>query len=493
MVTIALTYLALASVWLFDAVTTEDVCVREQFTPVCAANEVIVMKSAAFGRMEIGRCIKTDFGHIACQSDALQLMDSICSGLPSCSFLNDMNDERLLKLNQCPMELISYLELEYECVKVDVPAHRFCHEPIQVSNQHGIIASLVTDSTRCGSPHAPLVIRGSPGQRINISLVDFGWSVSDGFDQAILDNVKCEPYGYVAERELGINKTICGGGRRQQHLHLSATSKVEITVIPKDRRKIGGAFFLQYDAIGCSDLVPPAHAWYKREGDSARIGCEWNHNSWHLTCEGNSWSGVVGNCSAPVETQPSAKEATTLRLSPVLTVGLIIGLAVLAVTLICILLIGCIYFKRRQPRRSPQAPDPTKCGTMIEQHTLVRRYQPGQGAPGMSDNPSGVPCGPPPKQPYPVRCGTGPHGMTASRAPPQPWDRSLPNQRGGPPTWGAGPQPDYSCPRPRGGQGGTLIKDKDKELDTSDSGSDYYWAGTHKYHVLDKDKPDWSQ
>ncbi len=27
------------------------------------------------------------------------------------------------------------------------------------------------------------------------------------------------------------------------------------------------------------------------------IGCEWSEHSWHLTCEGNAWVGVVGNCS----------------------------------------------------------------------------------------------------------------------------------------------------------------------------------------------------
>ena len=48
---------------------------------------------------------------------------------------------------------------------------------------------------------------------------------------------------------------------------------------------------------GCPDLSPPAHAWYKRDGDQAVIGCEWSQKTWHLSCDGHSWSGVVGNCS----------------------------------------------------------------------------------------------------------------------------------------------------------------------------------------------------
>ena len=50
--------------------------------------------------------------------------------------------------------------------------------------------------------------------------------------------------------------------------------------------------------IGCSDLTPPAHAWYKREGSEAVIGCKSNDRVWRLYCNGNTWDGVVGNCSA---------------------------------------------------------------------------------------------------------------------------------------------------------------------------------------------------
>ncbi len=48
---------------------------------------------------------------------------------------------------------------------------------------------------------------------------------------------------------------------------------------------------------GCPDLTPPAHAWYKRDGSQAVIGCEWSKKTWHLSCDGHSWNGVVGNCS----------------------------------------------------------------------------------------------------------------------------------------------------------------------------------------------------
>ena len=36
------------------------------------------------------------------------------------------------------------------------------------------------------------------------------------------------------------------------------------------------------------------------------IGCESSEHSWHLSCEGNSWVGVVGNCSESGENDQSA-------------------------------------------------------------------------------------------------------------------------------------------------------------------------------------------
>ncbi len=62
-----------------------------------------------------------------------------------------------------------------------------------------------------------------------------------------------------------------------------------------------GYFVPTISASGCPDMAAPAHAWYKREDDTAVIGCETSQNTWHLTCEEGVWAGVVGNCSEPGE------------------------------------------------------------------------------------------------------------------------------------------------------------------------------------------------
>ena len=51
--------------------------------------------------------------------------------------------------------------------------------------------------------------------------------------------------------------------------------------------------------FGCADLLVPTFGWYKRDGDSAVIGCEHQDRTWHLKCNGSQWDGVVGNCKEP--------------------------------------------------------------------------------------------------------------------------------------------------------------------------------------------------
>ena len=49
--------------------------------------------------------------------------------------------------------------------------------------------------------------------------------------------------------------------------------------------------------IGCADLTAPDHAWHKRQGNVATVGCQHQNKTWHLKCEGSMWDGVVGSCN----------------------------------------------------------------------------------------------------------------------------------------------------------------------------------------------------
>jgi len=52
-------------------VETRQYCHNDVFRAECASGHVILVTSALYGRMALGRCVKTDFGFIGCKVDVI--------------------------------------------------------------------------------------------------------------------------------------------------------------------------------------------------------------------------------------------------------------------------------------------------------------------------------------------------------------------------------------------------------------------------------------
>lgn len=91
-----------------------EYCTWDTFEASCAPDEVIVMTSARYGRMKLGRCVKKNFGYGGCAADVLAHMDRLCSGKRKCT--TTIPDQNMRDMRPCS-ELESYLEAGYECVK----------------------------------------------------------------------------------------------------------------------------------------------------------------------------------------------------------------------------------------------------------------------------------------------------------------------------------------------------------------------------------------
>ena len=103
--------------------------------------------------------------------------------------------------------------------------------------KNGQISSSTLDRKGCGSSKSPWIISASPGQTINIDIIDFDVSQQD------YNLISCRSvYGFILERSLGINHTICGGHTRERALYTSKTNSVEINILQKESR--GEAHFL---------------------------------------------------------------------------------------------------------------------------------------------------------------------------------------------------------------------------------------------------------
>jgi len=95
------------------------------FAPKCLKNEVILMNSALYGRMQIGRCLQMESHQLhkilvedplflGCSVDVLSLLDKKCSGRATCEL--QIPDSELQREQPCHHGLISYLDANYECV-----------------------------------------------------------------------------------------------------------------------------------------------------------------------------------------------------------------------------------------------------------------------------------------------------------------------------------------------------------------------------------------
>ena len=92
-----------------------EFCHNEAFKAECAPDEVIVMTTALYGRMHLGRCVRTDFGFVGCYTDVMELVERRCSGRRRCEIR--IPDPIFDDTRPCNEDLKSYFETSYRCVK----------------------------------------------------------------------------------------------------------------------------------------------------------------------------------------------------------------------------------------------------------------------------------------------------------------------------------------------------------------------------------------
>ena len=86
----------------------------EYFNPQCQPEEVIIMESAKYGRMNVGKCIDSD-RELGCYADVIDTFDNMCSFKKSCSVQVGSNDFE--SKSTCWDESLQYLEAAYVCRK----------------------------------------------------------------------------------------------------------------------------------------------------------------------------------------------------------------------------------------------------------------------------------------------------------------------------------------------------------------------------------------
>ena len=121
-----------------------------------------------------------------------------------------------------------------------------CRTPgaVIVSEPSGYLANSITEETRCGGDSTPWRIEGSPGQQVNLTLLDFH---SDSKDSPHGDQT-CHRYALVRERGTGRQINVCGGGTkgRLSHVYTSSSGALDITVFTPSQSATQAYFLLHF-------------------------------------------------------------------------------------------------------------------------------------------------------------------------------------------------------------------------------------------------------
>ena len=101
-----------------------EYCNMETFRARCQHGDVIVMETALFGRMRVGRCITSDAyltalqqldpTSLGCSADVLGYFDRVCSGRSACDV--SVLSREMNAFRPCSAQLTVYLEASYSCV-----------------------------------------------------------------------------------------------------------------------------------------------------------------------------------------------------------------------------------------------------------------------------------------------------------------------------------------------------------------------------------------
>ncbi|ELU04472.1 hypothetical protein CAPTEDRAFT_211921 [Capitella teleta] len=156
----------------------KEYCQWDHFNATCPRGNVIVMETARYGRMEVGRCISIEY-EVGCSANVLRHVDDRCSGRRSCSI--GFPDSDLFKVQPCRKDLVAYFTASYSCVQVagggapsdPVSPSTPCNSKLVLTQPSGFIASSITRRSSLGSHRCPWSIKVAPGQRIQLSLLDF--------------------------------------------------------------------------------------------------------------------------------------------------------------------------------------------------------------------------------------------------------------------------------------------------------------------------------
>jgi len=93
----------------------QEYCGYERFNARCPLDQVVNVRRALYGRMQPGRCITGDYGHVmGCYADVTAYVSDMCNYRQNCTLLVATMDS---VAQPCAKDFKSYLQAYYVCVR----------------------------------------------------------------------------------------------------------------------------------------------------------------------------------------------------------------------------------------------------------------------------------------------------------------------------------------------------------------------------------------
>ena len=121
----------------------------------------------------------------------------------------------------------------------------------------GYLASITVEENSCGATTCPWILQALPGQKLNITLIDFAISskrdLSKSNSHFGIPEI-CYKYALIKERSKQKDTTVCGGQERKKWVYLSDSNSVHIEVAGGRRGGNFGYFLLRYEGLSFIQL-----------------------------------------------------------------------------------------------------------------------------------------------------------------------------------------------------------------------------------------------
>ena len=114
----------------------------------------------------------------------------------------------------------------------------------KLTDSSGLLSSIAILESDCDDQAGSFIIDTHPGQSINFTLMDFGWSADRTVDKDCKPNTNLA-YGYIAKTKTLDVINICAGMYRLSHVALVTENQVQIVLKPKPIDQ--SQFILKYE------------------------------------------------------------------------------------------------------------------------------------------------------------------------------------------------------------------------------------------------------